>query len=261
MKVNISSPKNLILLVLLFLTVDQINAQCEDNWVITEGGSGFETFWDVAVDEAGAAYTIGYYDSTTVINGQTILNPNSSARIFLQKYNSDGSLAWSEAPEMTGSVFNLGQTIHYEDNHVYLAFSFIGDVVYGNDVITDTNGGILLMKLDTDGNRIWYHVLDGISSSNYVTGINTDSGGNVYFGGRGGSMTFGSEVIGEGLSSKAFLLKLNSEGEHLWNMIDSQALFSRVWPIEIDPDDNIICLLYTSPSPRDATLSRMPSSA
>ena len=26
-------------------------------------------------------------------------------------------------------------------------------------------------------------------------------------------------------------------------------------------DDFIICLLYTSPSPRDATLSRMPSSA
>ena len=25
--------------------------------------------------------------------------------------------------------------------------------------------------------------------------------------------------------------------------------------------DDIICLLYTSPSPRDATLSRMPSSA
>ena len=28
-----------------------------------------------------------------------------------------------------------------------------------------------------------------------------------------------------------------------------------------DNDDNKICLLYTSPSPRDATLSRMPSSA
>ena len=26
-------------------------------------------------------------------------------------------------------------------------------------------------------------------------------------------------------------------------------------------DDDLICLLYTSPSPRDATLSRMPSSA
>ena len=30
--------------------------------------------------------------------------------------------------------------------------------------------------------------------------------------------------------------------------------------IEVD-GDSIICLLYTSPSPRDATLSRMPSSA
>ena len=30
---------------------------------------------------------------------------------------------------------------------------------------------------------------------------------------------------------------------------------------EINEDDNQNCLLYTSPSPRDATLSRMPSSA
>ena len=28
-----------------------------------------------------------------------------------------------------------------------------------------------------------------------------------------------------------------------------------------DKEEEIICLLYTSPSPRDATLSRMPSSA
>ena len=30
---------------------------------------------------------------------------------------------------------------------------------------------------------------------------------------------------------------------------------------ELDLHDPFICLLYTSPSPRDATLSRMPSSA
>ena len=30
---------------------------------------------------------------------------------------------------------------------------------------------------------------------------------------------------------------------------------------EEDDDDDYDCLLYTSPSPRDATLSRMPSSA
>ena len=31
--------------------------------------------------------------------------------------------------------------------------------------------------------------------------------------------------------------------------------------IRFDGEDVFICLLYTSPSPRDATLSRMPSSA
>ena len=31
--------------------------------------------------------------------------------------------------------------------------------------------------------------------------------------------------------------------------------------LDSEDDDNDICLLYTSPSPRDATLSRMPSSA
>lgn len=240
MKYKISSP--IIILVLLCLTVNQIKAQCEDNWVITEGGAGFETFMDVAVDETGAAYTIGYYNSTTVINGQTILNPNGSTRIFLQKYNSDGSLAWSDAPEMTGIALNQGQTIHYGDNHIYLAFSFIGDVVYGSDVITDedSNGGILLMKLDTDGNKVWHQILDSSSLSNYVTGINTDSEGNVYFGGRGGSMMLGSEAIGEDINSQAFVVKLDRDGEYLWHLINSSGLFSRVWPIEIDAEDNVI---------------------
>ena len=31
--------------------------------------------------------------------------------------------------------------------------------------------------------------------------------------------------------------------------------------IEVENSENNSCLLYTSPSPRDATLSRMPSSA
>ena len=31
--------------------------------------------------------------------------------------------------------------------------------------------------------------------------------------------------------------------------------------VDLSIEDNTVCLLYTSPSPRDATLSRMPSSA
>ena len=39
-------------------------------------------------------------------------------------------------------------------------------------------------------------------------------------------------------------------------------LRGKAFPLKIEPSVSIvICLLYTSPSPRDATLSRMPSSA
>ena len=43
----------------------------------------------------------------------------------------------------------------------------------------------------------------------------------------------------------------------------STALFSDTYSLSYDQDGRISlpCLLYTSPSPRDATLSRMPSSA
>ena len=46
--------------------------------------------------------------------------------------------------------------------------------------------------------------------------------------------------------------------------LDSFACLAKIIHIDIDPAEigkNKICLLYTSPSPRDRTRSRMPSSA
>ena len=47
------------------------------------------------------------------------------------------------------------------------------------------------------------------------------------------------------------------------NMLDpkSPQASALAYKIESDNPDQNCCLLYTSPSPRDATLSRMPSSA
>ena len=89
-----------------------------------------------------------------------------------------------------------------------------------------------------------------------------------------------SRVTGHGMSEN--LLSWTPDGEHLIYSSSAEsgkqrwAQFYKVpvtgglpdkYPIElgafadISADGNKICLLYTSPSPRDATLSRMPSSA
>ena len=64
-------------------------------------------------------------------------------------------------------------------------------------------------------------------------------------------ITGGSTGIG-----KALAIKFANEG---WNVAISARRENLL--NEISDNHENICLLYTSPSPRDATLSRMPSSA
>ena len=57
-----------------------------------------------------------------------------------------------------------------------------------------------------------------------------------------------------------FINPLSEEHIDLLNKLDEQNQDLRVFISDKNSKD-FICLLYTSPSPRDATLSRMPSSA
>ena len=58
----------------------------------------------------------------------------------------------------------------------------------------------------------------------------------------------GSGEIGMNMN----LFGYGKPSDHKWIMVDIGVTFA---------DDTIPCLLYTSPSPRDRTRSRMPSSA
>ena len=57
---------------------------------------------------------------------------------------------------------------------------------------------------------------------------------------------FGTYVLRESISSDCWIYDKD------WNL---------VYYFDFNDDNAYVCLLYTSPSPRDATLSRMPSSA
>ena len=70
--------------------------------------------------------------------------------------------------------------------------------------------------------------------------------------------TFKKYKIGE--DHKVVLdLGLHLSSDHLCKKIES--IVSELDTKKIESNYSSICLLYTSPSPRDATLSRMPSSA
>ena len=78
-----------------------------------------------------------------------------------------------------------------------------------------------------------------------------DGGGDVFLSGRV------SPRLPASGARVTFRLSLTEE--HRWVAKNGEWLYeSMAWP---EPADPRFCLLYTSPSPRDATLSRMPSSA
>ena len=77
------------------------------------------------------------------------------------------------------------------------------------------------------------------------------------------------DVLGRGASATVYLGRRADEADVAVKVLSAFAMgnadFRRAVPREFNAlcriDHPGVCLLYTSPSPRDATLSRMPSSA
>ena len=73
-----------------------------------------------------------------------------------------------------------------------------------------------------------------------------------------------SAIVGEMIEIKASIYGVEDDCNGADNVkLDAQIAEGAIDPndILVSPEGYIDCLLYTSPSPRDATLPRMPSSA
>ena len=68
-----------------------------------------------------------------------------------------------------------------------------------------------------------------------------------------------AEIISHTLMLRSGMISQSSSGIYSWLPIGLRVL-KKIENI-VREEQNNACLLYTSPSPRDATLSRMPSSA
>ena len=65
------------------------------------------------------------------------------------------------------------------------------------------------------------------------------------------------------LNRKGTRVIKRAQGVYLWDTNDNKYLdgMAGLWCVNVGYGRKEICLLYTSPSPRDGLLSRMPSSA
>ena len=246
-----------------------------------------------AYSEQGACIGSGKDSSSEVlIDGGTICLDNKGVWSRNAAHIGKGEESSTKAPT---DVKIMGGTIHLINAGAYIK----SPMIYGWEETADRKWQQNKPK-DANGNPVYYTTADltgiyenntlvekaGIEGSSYVfKDVRTDSNGKIYmylpvseavkasFGGveftgtvnadttenvlerELTSVDYGKEVLKNNLQSAVEFAQ--SEDASSWTEIPVNSAASLTEILDSQPD----CLLYTSPSPRDRSVSRMPSSA
>jgi hypothetical protein len=207
-----------------FGTITLTNAGSKDIFIVKYDGSGNVTWakraggtaWDegngIFIDTTGNILLTGYFESSTISFGTTILSNQGSSDIFIAKYDTSGNVLW--AIRAGGTLADEGKKIITDaTGNVYIIGDFassslnIGTTTLTNEGLSD----IFIMKYDDTGNPLWAKSVGG-SSIDWGKGIATDAIGNTYIIGEYyySSIVFGTDTLTNAGYSDIFLAKLNA---------------------------------------------------
>ena len=123
-------------------------------------------------------------------------------------------------------------------------------------------GGVINSILLPDGSTLWLsalsHIDQGVNSNNELPCL-PNVGNCLIVQDTNNDFTTLYDTLGTNVFSKQFVKMTGETGIYYWpagGFVHNDTIY-----IFYERYENNPCLLYTSPSPRDATLSRMPSSA
>jgi len=151
-------------LALAFLPV-KTHANTNDfQWVRTAGGSGTEVGHQIAVDNAGNSYVVGYFNSTNFpIGGRVLTNyfPSSVNMWdgFIAKYDTAGNVVW--AAKFGGTNIDRGWGIAVDTNRNCYVTGFFNSTNFfiGGATLTNFspngNNSMFVAKPDTNGKLLW----------------------------------------------------------------------------------------------------------
>lgn len=169
-------------------------------WAIKAGGTSYEQGMDIAADEDGNSYVVGYFSSPTVTFGFTDITNSGINDIFVVKYDQNGVEQWVKS--IGGDSYEGGTGISSSNLGVYITGYFASPVLdFGNGIQTTNNGdqSVFAAGFNHDGYATWG---DSVGGSNAETckAVSSDQLGRVYFAGNfaSDSVTIGGEEFTNG---------------------------------------------------------------
>ena len=177
-------------------------------WAKSAGGTDDDVAYSVAADPSGNAYLTGYFSSSHITFGSTVLTNTGGENIFLVKYDPNGNVIW--AKNEIGVSDEANSVTTDASGNIYVAGYFGGATsIFGTDTLTNAGTeNIFLAKYNGAGNVLWakgaggtgsdmaYSVAVGTSGATYLTG---------YF--SSPTIAFGSSALTNAGSTDVFLAK------------------------------------------------------
>jgi hypothetical protein len=194
------------------------------------GGTGYDEPKDVALGAMGNVYLLSYFNGTIDADpGTGVLTITSQGQLdmLVQRFNSEGELAWAQATGANGADLGLAMALDAEEN-IWITGSFEGTVDMdpgaGSFPLSSTGAwDIFVTKRSAAGELLWAGRMGGVENFDTGYDIAVDADGNAIV--AGSFMGSGDFDPGSGVSTltasslgsdEIFVQKLSPSGEFLW---------------------------------------------
>jgi hypothetical protein len=207
--------KSSILLPILlsfFLYSNQVKSQ-DCFWSSHAGGTAYDIGLNVVCDKYGNTYVTGYTESNPCIIGTDTIY----TCWFIIKYDNSGNKKWifdfpAGIGPNEGESGVISMKIDTINDQLLIAGCFYNYLVLPDTILHGTKNTILVLKMDLDGNIIWFKTAGG-TGDDQAFDITYDAEGNIYTSGSNQSdATFGQITIPRG----GFLAEYDANGNVVW---------------------------------------------
>ena len=212
-----------ILLLILYSSFLIFNSHAQvPNWLWANGagGTGNDQSFSISADAGGNVYVTGYFYSSSITFGSTVLTNAGLNDIFLAKYDGAGNVLWARSAG--GPGYESGNAVSTDVNGSVFATGYFESpsIIFGSDTLSNTGlRDIFIVKYDSSGNVMWTRSASGTSTEAGIC-IAADAGGNVFVSGYFWSqqIIFGSVTLTNSNTTYTdiFTAKYDGTGNVLW---------------------------------------------
>lgn len=193
-------------------------------WIKTAGGPDGDTGYGIDVDSDGNVFVTGQFKGSAVF-GLTNLQGSFDAEnnietydFFISKLDPNGNFLWTKKGD--AKYNDRGMSVAVDNNdHVYIGGQFSDTLTFDNTQNNQIINAGFLLKVDNDGNELWFSKMAGLQSILYDVKVDQENNPIITGDFKGNMIVYG---VGNQLNANAtyeynaMVAKYNSEGMALW---------------------------------------------